>query len=77
MIYNLYIVKGLVQSDIIAIAYGHDVSHVDITPPNIYICCSFAIGEQKQGQIAIVLQRFMLWAILFKGLFIVQRCRLG
>ena len=33
MIYNLYIVKGLVQSDIIAIAYGHDVSHVDITPP--------------------------------------------
>ena len=43
----------------------------------IYICCSFAIGEQKQGQIAIVLQRLMLWAILFKGLFIVQRCRLG
>lgn len=39
--------------------------------------CSFAIGEQKQGQIAIVLQRLMLWAILFKGLFIVQRCRLG
>ena len=51
MIYNLYIVKGLVQSDIIAIAYGHDVSHVDITPPYIYICCSFAIGEQNKAKL--------------------------
>ena len=76
MIYNLYIVKGLVQSDIIAIAYGHDVSHVDITPPYIYMLL-IRHWRAKQGQIAIVLQRLMLWAILFKGLFIVQRCRLG